>query len=200
MSPARNSGWRRMRTSRSRLVVTPWIGPGRARRPGRGPPRAGWGRGRSPWPAWGRSGRAHLGPVLHAAVDPHRRSDGRDPEAVQVARRGLPPTGGVLGVEAGLDGVSRRPRASRTSGGRGRPSATRSCSRTRSSPVTSSVTGCSTWSRVFTSRKAKVPVGQEQELDGAGVHVADGPGRGHRGRAQLGAQRRASRPARGTPR
>ena len=35
----------------------------------------------------------------------------------------------------------------------GAPSATRSCSRTRSTPVTSSVTGCSTWRRVFISMK-----------------------------------------------
>ncbi len=36
------------------------------------------------------------------------------------------------------------------------PAAIRSCSSTRSSPVTSSVTGCSTCSRVFISRKKKV--------------------------------------------
>ena len=34
------------------------------------------------------------------------------------------------------------------------PAATCSCSRTRSVPVVISVIGCSTWSRVFTSRKA----------------------------------------------
>ena len=36
---------------------------------------------------------------------------------------------------------------------RGSPAATRTCSRTRSSPVTASVTVCSTWMRVFISRK-----------------------------------------------
>ena len=36
---------------------------------------------------------------------------------------------------------------------KGSPVATRNCSRTRSRPVTSSVTGCSTCSRVFISRK-----------------------------------------------
>ena len=37
------------------------------------------------------------------------------------------------------------------------PAATRNISRTRSTPVTSSVTGCSTWSRVLTSRNVAVP-------------------------------------------
>ena len=37
--------------------------------------------------------------------------------------------------------------------GSGRPCATWNCSRTRSMPVTHSVTGCSTWMRVFISRK-----------------------------------------------
>ncbi len=51
---------------------------------------------------------------------------------------------------------------SSASGGRGRPSATSSCRRTRSRPVTISVTGCSTCRRVFTSRKAKVPSGRRR--------------------------------------
>ena len=37
------------------------------------------------------------------------------------------------------------------------PAAIRNCSRTRSTPDVSSVTGCSTWSRVLTSRKDTVP-------------------------------------------
>ena len=40
---------------------------------------------------------------------------------------------------------------------RGAPKATRIISATRSWPVIISVTGCSTWMRVFISRKAKVP-------------------------------------------
>ncbi len=40
---------------------------------------------------------------------------------------------------------------------RGSPAATLSCHSTRSSPVTSSVTGCSTWSRVFISKKKNSP-------------------------------------------
>ena len=39
----------------------------------------------------------------------------------------------------------------------GSPEATRSCHSTRSSPVTISVTGCSTWRRVFISRKKNSP-------------------------------------------
>ena len=39
----------------------------------------------------------------------------------------------------------------------GSPAATRSCSRTMSMPVTSSLTGCSTWRRAFSSMKWKVP-------------------------------------------
>ena len=46
-------------------------------------------------------------------------------------------------------------RAAAAEGEIGWPAATRSCSRTRSTPVTSSVTGCSTWRRVLTSRKKK---------------------------------------------
>jgi len=42
---------------------------------------------------------------------------------------------------------------------RGSPAATRSCSRTTSTPVTSPLTGCSTWSRVFISMKVTVPSG-----------------------------------------
>ena len=39
----------------------------------------------------------------------------------------------------------------------GSPAATRSCSLTMSIPVTISVTGCSTWRRVFISRKKNSP-------------------------------------------
>ena len=53
------------------------------------------------------------------------------------------------------------------------PAATWSCSRTRSAPVTASVTGCSTWRRVLTSMKENLPlVGLVEELDGGGALVA----------------------------
>ena len=74
-------------------------------------------------------------------------------------------------------------------GSRSRPSATASCISTRSTPCTSSVTGCSTWRRVFISRKKnRSVVGLVEELDGAGPAVVDGRGGG-------GARRRAARGA-----
>ena len=57
---------------------------------------------------------------------------------------------GVLGVDARLDRVAVQRDARRRAAS---PAATRSCSSTRSRPVTSSVTGCSTCSRAFISRK-----------------------------------------------
>ena len=63
--------------------------------------------------------------------------------------------GDVLRVQPGLDRVAVE-LASATCAGSGSPSATASWSATRSSPVTISVTGCSTCSRVFTSRKKNV--------------------------------------------
>ena len=46
--------------------------------------------------------------------------------------------------------------------GAGSPAATRSCHSTRSVPVTSSVTGCSTWSRVFISMNQNSPPGSRR--------------------------------------
>ena len=48
----------------------------------------------------------------------------------------------------------------------------RNISRTRSMPVTSSETQCSTWRRVLTSRKEMVPSRGDEELAGAGADVA----------------------------
>ena len=45
-------------------------------------------------------------------------------------------------------------------------------------PVIISVTGCSTWRRVFISRKKKLRSCAGDELDGAGAVVADGLGEG----------------------
>ena len=44
----------------------------------------------------------------------------------------------------------------------GRPAASQSCSRTMSSPLTSSVIPCSTWRRVFTSRNQTAPPGSRR--------------------------------------
>ena len=53
------------------------------------------------------------------------------------------------------------------------PAAMRNCASTRSKPVTCSVTVCSTWMRGLHSMKKCSPrLGIDQELDGAGVHVA----------------------------
>ena len=59
---------------------------------------------------------------------------------------------GILGVDPALDRVAPEPvsSAGKLSGS---PAATRICSFTRSKPVTISVTGCSTWIRVFISMK-----------------------------------------------
>ena len=52
------------------------------------------------------------------------------------------------------------------------PAAMRSCSSTRSSPVTASVTGCSTWIRPFSSRKKHL-VAVDEELGRSGALVSD---------------------------
>ena len=69
-----------------------------------------------------------------------------------------------------------RGRAPRSFGGRMSaslsPAAERICACTRSTPVTSSVTPCSTWSRVFISRKLNDAVRAHQHLHGADVVVA----------------------------
>jgi hypothetical protein len=52
------------------------------------------------------------------------------------------------------------------------PAAMRICSRTRSTPVIASVTGCSTCRRVFISMKAELAV-LVQELDRAGAAIAE---------------------------
>jgi hypothetical protein len=66
----------------------------------------------------------------------------------------------LAGSSALMRSSSAQPRGA-TSSWRGRspsPAAIRSCSATRSTPVTSSVTGCSTWMRVFISMKKNSPL------------------------------------------
>ena len=77
---------------------------------------------------------------------------------------------------------SRRVRVPRSS--RPRPASTARW--TMSTPVTSSVTVCSTWSRALVSMNANDPVSVvagvvDQELEGSGVAVADAAGEPHRG-------------------
>ena len=71
----------------------------------------------------------------------------------------------VLGVHAGLDGVAAE-RDPFWVTGNFSPAAMRTCHSTRSQPVTISVTGCSTCSRVFISMKKNSvgPVGGDDEL------------------------------------
>ena len=109
-----------------------------------------------------------------ARVDADTRAAGlavqRDP-----AGRRQEPVSRILGVDPALDRVTdeadvllRKPSGS--------PAAIRICSRTRSRPVTSSVTVCSTWMRVFISRKKYSPSRLEQTLDRPGASVADRAG------------------------
>ncbi len=58
----------------------------------------------------------------------------------------------MLGVDAAFDGVALDAHVLLRDG-EGRTTATRICSFTRSIPVIISVTGCSTWMRVFISMK-----------------------------------------------
>ena len=72
------------------------------------------------------------------------------------------------------------------------PAAMWSCSRTRSAPVTISVTGCSTWSRALTSMNEKRSrLGLVEELGGARAAVAGRAREPHGGLRQLGAPARA---------
>ena len=118
---------------------------------GRSPPGASR-HARSPWRASGRSGRETSPPSIDAAVDAHAGparlaiEQQRSRLRQELLLRGLPRRRGIR---------SRGPAASATAcvHGSGSPAATRSCACTRSTPVTASVTGCSTCSRVFISRK-----------------------------------------------
>ena len=106
-------------------------------------------------------------------------SPGRPPQRLDPPGRRQEAGLGVLGVEprprprapADFDGLAWYIRAAR-------PSAIRSWSATRSRPVTSSVTGCSTWRRVFISRKVNAPRSSSEELAGPGAHVARPRARG----------------------
>ena len=93
-----------------------------------------------------------LAPLDDAAVDANARARRL---AVEQQRAGLRQEAvrGILGVDAALDGVAalRRARPAPRQRLAGGDDAAARC--TRSTPVTHSVTGCSTCSRVFISRK-----------------------------------------------
>ena len=82
----------------------------------------------------------------------------------------------------------------------GSPAAIRICVVTRSSPVSISVTGCSTWIRQLISMKKKSPSRVDQELEGADVLVAGGDGGPDRPLRELGARGRRRGPASAPPR
>ena len=105
------------------------------------------------------------------------------------AGRGQEAAVGVLGVDAGLDGMAVEADLRPGSSGSGAPAATSSCHSTRSMPVTASVTGCSTWSRVFISMNhhSSGRSAGHDELHRPGAHVAHGPGGGDGGIAHGGA-------------
>ena len=117
--------------------------------------------------------------AIGAAVEADAGAAGR---AVRRDLAGVGPEPGrrVLGGDAALQrGAAQldarpaaRPRSARVS-----PAAMRICDCTRSTSVTSSVTVCSTWMRGFISMKtcwpARSPAVSSEELDRAGVDVAD---------------------------
>ena len=153
VAPARNSGWRRIPTSSSRLVVDA-VHLGGSRASAR----------RSAASARVGAQRDHLG--QHGVVVGRHDRRRRRTRCRRAHRRRR---GRGSGRGARWSGGSRRRRPRRTAGPRWRGRAMRASSasrgqrlalghlraaaRTRSSPVTISVTGCSTCSRVFISRK-----------------------------------------------
>ena len=132
VSPARNAGRPQhpdQQVPVGRHAVD--LGAGPARRPACGRPRPGSGRGRSPWPASGRSAARPSSPSTTPESHRGRRRRHRRSRCSVPGRR-PPARGRVLGVEPGLDRVPARRR--RLGEGSGSPSATASCSATRSRP------------------------------------------------------------------
>ena len=162
-SPARNAAVGRISTRWSRLVMTPWI---RARR-----------RAETSWRiACRRVGRPGDDLGEHRVVVGATTSlPDSKPESTRTPRLGLLDgpkdarpgcqrdqatrlrlvSGRVLGVEPHLDRVARGRWSSRRARAesRPRPSATPAAARRGRRRARASVTGCSTWSRVFISRK-----------------------------------------------
>ena len=100
----------------------------------------------------------------------------------------------IFGVYAALDRGAAQLNLLLREGHRS-PAAISICSRTRSRPVTSSVTGCSTCSRVFISR-SRMPPPVGQEFDRAGIVITSGARRANGGFPHARrASRDASRPA-----
>ena len=88
--------------------------------------------------------------------------------------------------------------------GKGSPDATRNCHSTRSCPVMASVTGCSTWRRVFISMNQMRSAAQTLACIGNKFHrarpfVPDRPGGGYGGSADALARCRRPSPGPATP-
>ena len=153
VSPARNSGVRRVATRKSRLVVRPWIAvlcsacaslPAASRRVG-------------PWAMT----LAIMGSnsMLISLPDSTPESNLAWPTAEGRQTRTRPGAGRkpLAGSSAYSRASMAQPLMLKSSwrNESGSPSAMRICSRTRSWPMMASVTGCSTCRRAFTSRKWK---------------------------------------------
>ena len=104
---------------------------------------------------------------LHAGVQAHAGARGRVERASPGRASGRKPRPTSSALMRNSNAWPRGAGVSVTDSGR--PSATRSCSITRSMPVVSSVTGCSTCRRVLTSRNEIAPPVAEQELHRAGA-------------------------------
>ena len=112
--------------------------------------------------------RADAGVDAHAG--PARLAVGRDPP-----RRREEAAGDVLGVDPALDRVTAEDDVLLARRRAARPPRSRTCSRTRSSPVTSSVTVCSTWIARVHLEEEVLAVRVEQPFDRPGRAVPDGP-------------------------
>ena len=94
-------------------------------------------------------------PSAHPGVDAHDRSGSTKSSIVPLDGRN--PASGSSAIDPRFDRVAIEAARPPGANGSGSPAATRSCSSTRSRPVTASVTGCSTCSRALTSRNANWP-------------------------------------------
>ena len=150
--PATTSGWASRQRRKSMLVVTPStaVRPARGERAQRGGPVGGV--------------RDHLGqhrvvvaadlvPSREPGVDAHARRPCGSCEARAPCRRSAGSRGPGPRRRSGPRWRARSGVMSSCANGSCSPAATRSCHSTRSRPVTSSVTGCSTCRRVFISMK-----------------------------------------------
>ena len=139
---------------------------------------------------------AHHAAGRHPGVDAHAGPVRGEGEGVEVAGRRQPPGGRVLGIEAGLDGVAHGPpghglvdlvRKGRAPGDEQLEADQVEAGDRLGDRVLHLETGVHLQEVGLPVARPVAP-GVEHELDGAGVDVADRPGRGHRGIGQAGPQ------------